>query len=147
MHKIFITLSFFVCTQVHAFTCFVTLIKDSCWTNYNVTATVVDADSGHTLATITVPQGTPWGRGKFACEPKQTLSMSTVFSPIFWQNDQNKVYPGQHDWQLPIAIKKGETAWNIPVCYPEEFAEVPVPPTAGSNCKCNKESVPSLKFP
>lgn len=136
----------FCCSfQTWAFPCFVTLVKDSCWTDYNVTVTIATAQTGKQVASVIVPQGQSWVRQSFTCQPGESLAFSAIFDPVFWENDKGKVYPGQSNWQLPQAIKKGETAWNINVCYPSEFAEVPLPPQANGSCKCITENIPPVK--
>jgi len=146
MHKTVIMLSG-VCfsIQAWAFPCFVTLVKDSCWLNYNVTMSIVNATTGKLITSIIVPEGQSWTRASFACQPRDTMSFSAIFTPVFWETDKGKIYPGQHDWQLPQTINAGETAWNINVCYPAEFAEVPMPPEANNQCKCDMAKIPPVK--
>lgn len=131
--------------QVHSFPCFITMIKDSCWTNYNLTVTVNNATTGKTVTTVSVPQGTSWARQQFDCQPADVLSYSAIFNPVFWQNDEGKTYAGQNETILPKAIGQGETAWNINLCYPAQFSEVPMPPEADSHCKCVTEGIPPIK--
>ncbi len=135
----------FMFFQAHAFQCFLTLVKDSCWTNYNVNVVITNASTGKAITDVNVYLGKSWNRVQFECQPGETLSFSASFTPVFWQSDQGKVYPGFHDWTLPLKPAKGETAWNITLCYPEQFSEVPLPPTAGNSCKCNKEDIPPPK--
>lgn len=130
---------------VHAFPCFLTIVKDSCWINYDVTVKVLDSSSNQVISTIIIPKGNRWARESFACQPKQIINFQAVFSPVFWASDQGKIYPGQNYWTLPFKIAKGDTAWSITMCYPEQFAEVPLPPTAKGNCQCNKTGIPPVK--
>ncbi|GGI81161.1 hypothetical protein [Legionella impletisoli] len=128
-----------------SFPCFITLAKDSCWGDYNVTVTVQSVmNDNKTLATIIVPEGTFWERQKFECQPKEELRFVAEFNPAFWQEDAGKQYEGARFWFLPEKITASETAWNINLCFPKDFAEVPLPPQAGSNCKCDFSTIPPV---
>lgn len=131
--------------QIQAFPCFLTMVKDNCWANYNLTVVVTNAATGKLITTVIVPQGQSWTRQQFTCQPADTLSLSATFTPVFWENDKGKIYAAQHNWTFPQTIAAGDTAWNINVCYPLEFAEVPLPPEAGSNCKCDMDNIPPVK--
>lgn len=131
--------------QIQAFPCFLTMVKDNCWTNYDVTVAVTNAATGKLITTIVVPKGQSWTRQSFACQPADTLSLSAMFTPVFWENDKGKTYPAQHNWTFPQAIAPGDTAWNINVCYSAEFSEVPLPPDAAGNCKCDMDGIPPVK--
>lgn len=145
MHKIvMMLLGFGFSMQIQAFPCFVTMVKDSCWGNYNVTVSVSNVKTGKLITSVIIPQDQFWARQSFSCEPGDAMSFSAVFTPVFWENDKGKTYPGQRTWQLPQEIKKGDTAWNINVCYPAEFAEVPLPPEATSNCTCDLDKIPPV---
>ena len=130
--------------QSHAFVCYVTMVKDNCWTNYNLTVDVTDASSSAVATTIVVPAGQSWGRKQFACNAGQTLALSAQFSPVFWRTDVNKVFPAQRFWRLPDNIESGITGWNVTVCYPKWFADVPMPPGASVNCACNTDNIPPI---
>lgn len=133
-------------TASWSFTCYFTLAKDSCWVKkYTVTVNVIDEKTSKVLTTVTVPADTPWARQEFSCEPSQELKFTATFTPIIWAKDKDTVYPGQDFRNLPAAIKPGETAWNISVCYPSFFAEVPLPPDATTKCKCDFSSIPPPK--
>jgi hypothetical protein len=138
-------LSLVASAQSEAFTCYVTLVKDSCWTSYNVTVDVLEAASDKTILTMTVPEGKSWVRESFNCEPGQKLVYRAQFSPVFWESEKGKTYPAKSYWSLPGTINAGETAWEVPICYPEAFAAVPLPPKATSNCRCDFSAVPALK--
>lgn len=129
-----------------SFSCFLTLVKDSCWTNYTVSMDVIDAATLKTLFTVTAPSGQSWARQEFTCTPKQVLLYVSRFSPVFWHNDEGKTYPGLRNWTLPSTVNPGERAWTIPVCFPAEFSQVPFPPDAKGNCACDFDSIPAPKL-
>ena len=131
--------------QVYAFPCFITMVKDSCWAQYNVEVKISDSATNKVVATSSIPVGKSWDRQKFNCEPAETLSLRASFNPVFWESDTGKTYAARHSWSLPLTITKDESAWNITVCYPKDFSEVPMPPEAGNNCKCVTDNIPPIK--
>lgn len=130
--------------SVQAFPCFLTLVKDNCWTNYNVSVGATNATTGKLITTVTVLQGKSWTRQAFDCEPAEAISFVASFSPVFWENDVGKTYAALRDWRLPEAIATGDTAWNITLCYPGQFSEVPLPPDASGTCACKTDDIPPI---
>ncbi len=139
---IFLGLCVLMSTSSYAFKCFITAAKDNCWIDYNVTIQVVDLASANKITSISIPKGKAWVRVETQCEPSQELKMQAEFNPVFWQSDKGKTYNAKQYWQLPSAIKKGEAAWNLDICYPANFAQVPLPPSAVSNCICDFTKIP-----
>ena len=131
-------------TQLLAFPCIFTLVKDSCWTNFNVTVVVTDVQSNKPIASITVPKGKSWDRQTFECQPGQKIIYSATFNPVIWEGSEGRVYNAQHYWALPDSFTSSQKAWEIPVCYPSAFAEVPMPATGSGNCRCDFLSVPPI---
>jgi len=131
--------------QIYAFPCFITMVKDSCWTKYNVTVDVFNASSDKPVAKVIIPAGTSWAREEFSCEPQEKLGFRAQFTPVFWEQDAGKTYDAQHYWTLPEKISQDETAWNLTICYPAEFSAVPFPPEGSGNCKCDKASIPPVE--
>lgn len=132
--------------QAVAFTCYLTIVKNSCWKDFTVTVTVMNVSQYKKVATIQVPAYESWARGKFSCDPKDTLVLSATYSPVFWKADQGKVYQAKRNWALPQTITKGTTAWSITTCFSEEFSEVPLPPEATGNCQCDIKQVTKIKL-
>ncbi len=130
--------------NAHAFTCFLTMIKDNCWLKYNLTVNIIDAANGKVIGTVIVPTDTPWARQKFTCQAQQKLMFQAQFNPVFWKNDEGKTYNATNYWTLPNEVKKDETAWNLNVCYPKQFAEVPFPPEGTDNCQCDTSNIPPV---
>ncbi|MDP3561861.1 MAG: hypothetical protein Q8R83_06765 [Legionellaceae bacterium] len=140
----YIILSYCFCVQAHAFTCYITMVKDSCWKDYNLIVRVSDASTNAESTTITVPAGKLWERQEFECKEKQTLALVAQFNPVFWSGDENKTFPAQRYWKLPDNIESGITGWNVTVCFPKWFADVPLPPHATADCKCDMDSIPPI---
>lgn len=130
-----------------SYPCFFTFVKDSCWTDYDVNVSVVDASNNKHVVTVSIPKGKSWARKKTRCNGGESFDYAATFSPVFWQSDEGRQFRGKRTWTLPQHMSKGDTAWDITVCYPEQFAEVPLPPTAGANCKCDFQSIPPVKPP
>jgi len=131
-------------TSLFAFNCYITFVKDSCWTNYNVVVKVLDSEANKVLTTVTIPKSTSWKRQQFQCKPGQKLFYSATFTPIFWQSEKGVSYLAKKYWYLPAKIEKNQLAWNLSVCFPKHFSEVPFPPDAEGNCKCDFKSIPPL---
>ena len=132
-------------TQSCALPCFLTMVKDNCWTNYTVTVDITNASNGQSVASINVPQGQSWARQEFNCKPADKLSFRASFTPVFWEQDEGKTYSAQRNWSLPETVAKGDTAWNITMCYSSDFSEVPLPPGASGNCACDTSKIPPVK--
>lgn len=129
---------------IFAFSCFYTAVKADCWLNYEVTIKILDVADNSLLATAVIPKGKLWARVPFTCNFAQQLNYSATFQPTIWQGQENKVYGVQHYLHLPASAKATEKAWNIPVCFPQAFAEVPIPPQATANCTCDFKSIPAV---
>lgn len=120
------------------------MVKDNCWTNYDLTVDVTNASTGKVILSIVVPQGQSWSRKAFVCQPSERLSMKATFSPVFWASDKGKSYLATHDWVLPDGIKTGDTAWNVNVCYSDDFTSVPITPDSNGACKCSLDKIPII---
>ena len=129
-----------------AIQCYYTLVKDNCWLNYDVNVDVFDADTSKPLTRVVVPKGQAWSRVAFPCHANgQKLIYQAQFSPVFWENDKNKVFSAKDYWLLPNTVNPGDSAWNVPVCFSKDFAEVPMPPEATGACVCDFKSVPEIE--
>ena len=133
-----------ISNSIFAFPCYLTLVKDTCWTNYTVSIRVYDGVSGKDIGQANLGPGKPWIRIPFQCEPKQSLKAQASFSPPIWENDPPKMYESKNTIFLPDTIKPDQSAWEVPICYPSAFAGIPLPPTADSNCKCDFSSIPAI---
>ncbi|KTD67590.1 periplasmic protein [Legionella santicrucis] len=138
------TLSFISSSPLWAFTCYYTLVKDNCWTKYNVTVEVIDAATEKVLLTPTVPAGKSWVRETFTCSAAESLMFRARFSPVFWESDKDKTYNSKRFWPMPSAINPGDSAWNVSVCYSSDFAQVPLPPESTGDCKCDFDNIPAI---
>ncbi|EHL32839.1 hypothetical protein [Legionella drancourtii] len=140
-----LSVSWLFSSPLWAITCYYTLAKDNCWLKYNVTVDVMDALSAKVLATVTVPAGKSWTRVTFPCETNgQKLMYRAQFSPSIWDSEKGKVYMAKNYWSLPNGVKEGDSAWNVSVCYPSDFSEVPMTPEATSSCACDFSSIPEI---
>jgi hypothetical protein len=142
-----ILLFFFLCWMHPAFaiTCYMTIAKDSCWTKYDVEIDVIDSTADTLLTTVKIPKGQQWTRQTFPCKPAQKMAYVARFSPVFWQTDAGKSYSALRSWGLPETIHPGDTAWNVSVCYPADFAMVPFPPEGTGKCACDFTNIPEIK--
>lgn len=140
-------LAFGMCqfVQVHAFPCYVTLVKDNCWLDYNVSVNVIDVMGDKPLMTLTIPKGKTWVRQAFVCQPKQSVRLEATFSPLIWEADADKVYKGQRFWTFPEEIDPKQSAWNLKLCYSKNFTGTPLTPQNTGNCVCDASVVPKIE--
>ncbi len=134
----------FFANQALGFQCYLTMMKDTCWANYDVTIQVLDSVNKKTLATVAIPKGQTWGRQSFDCQANQELLFDATYSPVFWKADEGKTYHGKNAWQLPSSIEKGKIAWDITLCYGDAFYGIPLPPDAMGNCHCDSQGIPAI---
>ncbi len=133
--------------QAKAFPCFVTLVKDSCWIQYDVIIDVLDAVNDRILLTVTLPKGKKWSRESFEAEKGQQFMLRAHFEPAFWEADEGVRYFAKRYWSLPKEVQGETVAWNVGACFPEDFASVPMPPDAGPDCKCDRREIPKPEAP
>jgi hypothetical protein len=136
LNRTLFLLSAFFSYQAFAFPCYVTVMKDNCWKNYNVTVDMEDTSTEKSLVSVVISDQESWARGKFDCHPKQTFKLLGQFTPAFWASDEGKVYYGKRYWSLPEQIGDN-VAWHMKLCYPSDFSEVPLPPDASGACQCD----------
>ena len=139
-----LVLGFSLSASLYAFPCHFTVVKDSCWTDYDVTVDVLETEKDTKITDVLVPKGQSWQRTQFECSPKQVLLFRAKFSPAFWKTDEDKVYNAKRYWSLPETIVTNAKGWDIKVCYPKDFAAVPLPPAANNKCACNMDEVPEV---
>lgn len=142
--KNIITLVLFVFSSaVSAYDCYLTGILGPCWKNYVVTIKVLDNDTDKTLATITIPKGKLWAREKITCVPRQAFLYQASFTPKIWKDNPKNVYGAISIYHTPEKFQDNTTGFIVPICFPRDFSEVPLPPDAKSLCDC-KTVIPSI---
>lgn len=130
-------------TQAFAIPCFMTMVKGKCWKNYTVEIDVLDAENNQLLMHVSIPKGKMWERQSFESRPKQRLMLRATFSPSFWERESAGEYYAKRYWSLPEKVK-GEIAWHVGACFPNDFSGVPLPPDAGSDCECDTREIPQV---
>ena len=127
--------------HTYAFPCFLTMVKDNCWTDYEIKVKVVDTKDNKQLAEIIVPKAQSWGRISFQCEPGQIFLLNAKFSPLIWHAEAGRMYVSTRYWSLPKHTSAGEVAWNLSMCYAADFSGVPMPPSSTNSCKCDFSAI------
>jgi hypothetical protein len=131
-------------TQILAFPCFITLVKGSCWKDYEVNIDVLNAEDNQVITTIKIPKGKSWTRESFEAKTKQRFMLRATFTPSFWKTEDGVQYYAKKYWSLPETVEGETVAWNVGACFSSDFASVPMPPETGSNCACDKKEIPQL---
>jgi hypothetical protein len=130
--------------SLFAFPCTYTLVKDTCWADYEVNISVYDVMDSKPMFSVAIPKGKTWMRHEMDCKFNQSINYSATFSPAIWKGRENEVFHATRTWTLPKKVKPGDSAWEIRLCFPRDFAKVPLPPTATANCVCDYKSVPVI---
>ena len=123
--------------RLDAFPCYVTVVKDSCWLNYDVTITVSERDTQTVVGNVLIPKGETWSRQEFTCQPNQIFQYAASFQPAIWQSDIGKSYRGLRSWGLPTSFSSSLVAWELKLCYTSDFSETPLPPEVEGHCQCD----------
>ncbi len=142
--RLLIPATFLFASNLYAFPCYVTFVKNNCWTDYNVNLVLTEAITNKNLLNLTVLKGKSWVRGSFECEARQKLKASATFSPLIWETDAGKVYFAKNFIFLPDEIDPSQSAWEVPICYPAAFTGVSLPPTAEGQCTCDFSVIPPI---
>ncbi|OGV27949.1 MAG: hypothetical protein A3E88_06940 [Legionellales bacterium RIFCSPHIGHO2_12_FULL_35_11] len=141
----YILLFFIFSSPVSAVTCYITIVKASCWNNYNLEVTVRDANTLKKIADVNVYQSSLWIRQEFPCQPGLTLSLEATFNPVFWSSDDGRVFKATKFWKLPDTATGNTIGWNLTVCFPEWFSDVPIPPEDSGKCVCDISKIPEMQ--
>ena len=128
----------------YAFTCYATLIKDSCWLPYEVTIHIIDVQQRQEMTSVKADKGQSWARVKFDCEPGLKMLYKAEYKPVFWQSEVGRSYFAKNYWSLPMTVDKDTSAWEVQIFYPRNFSEIPFPPDAVGNCKYNLQAIPVI---
>lgn len=131
-------------SRAYSMTCYVTVVKASCWLNYDVHVKVLNGTTSGQLVTVDVPKEQQYARQTFPCNAKQELAFQAMFEPAFWDNERGMIYPGKQFIFLPAVEKTTDQAWNVPVCFPDAFSKTPYPPDAKGVCTCDFSVVPPI---
>ncbi len=142
--KILLLNLIFIC-KANAVSCYITMVKASCWKDYDLYVTVKNSETGDKLGDITVSKGNLWNRKEFICKPGMTLGLEAKYVPEIWKGDKDKVFPSTRFWSLPKETNNTDAiGWNVTVCYPQSFSDVPLPPDATADCTCDMQAIPKF---
>ncbi len=121
----------------YAFKCYITVMKSECWNKHKVSFRVVDnLTEQNILRNIQLNKDTLWVRKEFQCKAAQGLVPKVRFSPHVWESEKNSEFSTKRVWFLPLKIDENSEAWNVPICFPSDFASVPMLPDATKECDC-----------
>ncbi len=129
-----------------AASCLLTAVKPACWANYTVFINILDAQTQRKLTDITLSTDKLWNRVRFECEPGQRLAYQASFKPAIWQGQEHAIYQAQKFWLLPTNKALPAQTWEIQLCFPTAFAEVPMPPLGNQPCACDFKAIPTVKL-
>ncbi len=131
-----------------AFPCYLTVAKDNCWKDFDVTITVSDARTLKKIKTILIPKGALWERQLISCETGQNLVYNASYSPKIWDTEKaGQLYSAKRVWTLPASIKAGVSAWEVSICFAKQFSEVPTSLNQVNSCTCDFSTIPPIPKP
>lgn len=143
-YQIIKTLFFLLFTHsVFSVNCVATIVKDSCWKDFQVDVSIYDSITNSLLTTITVPKDKSWARGLFSCQPNQVFRILGVYSPSIFENENTQVYM-KRNITLPSIAPKIGVEWAFNICFGVDFAKLPLPPTSLGNCQCQFDQIPEV---
>lgn len=127
-----------------AIECYVTLLKDKCWSGYQVHMTIENLKSLNKVIDLDVGPNQTWARKKFDCEASQVLKKSVSFTPAIWDSEKGKIYQNNFMTRLPDTKPAQGVIWSMEVCFPKNFSQVPTPIKNMNDCGCDKTNVPEI---
>ena len=136
-----------VSSKLWAVQCYFTVAKGGCWKDYDVDVVLVNRAKQENVQTIHIPKGQLYTRVNVECQSKDVFSAFAQFSPAVFEEEENNKYPGVRFWAMPLTAPKPGGVWEIDICYPLQFAKLPMPKTDNSDCKCDFSSIPALENP
>ena len=131
-------------SQIWAVQCYFTIAKSPCWKDYDIDVTLMDMDTQQVLQTIRVAKDSPYQRVNVECTPAEVFSAYAQFSPVVWEQDKDKKFPGVRFWAMPRTPPAPGAVWEIDICYPGHFSGVPLPRTDIKDCGCDFSHIPAL---
>ena len=147
MNKIKYLIISIICfsTQItFAAECVITLVKAECWKGYQLDLNITKSD-GMVLGNISIAKDKSWGRTSFPCNSGDVLASNISFDPPLWQNEAGKRYSSGRFWSLPSNDDGKDNIYAIQMCFPKDFAKLPVSPNTGIECDCNIQGIPPVK--
>lgn len=130
--------AFFILSTVQAssFQCAVELVKATCWKDYDVSVHVVSSTWPNIENKLTIPKGKMMAKREFSCRAMDSVSANASFSPAIWENAGNEKYRQKKRWFVPNDLPAGSDTFLIEICFPRDFAGVPLPLGDARNCGC-----------
>lgn len=129
--------SFVTALASDSMVCQVHLTKPACWQKFDVKIMLLNGTTLKVLDTYHLKDN-PVLTKKFDCKPGEVITFASSFDPSIWHNDKYKIFNAQGSWQVPQTLKKGISAWQVNICFPDAFQDVPMPiTTQPETCTCN----------
>lgn len=134
----------FVIGQAFAVPNVITFVKNNCWLDYQVHFRIHDRTTGKHLGEVVIPKNQAWARVQFDAAENQVLAIQASFSPAIFEADKGRMYPANRFWKMPDNHPIAGSVWTFNVCFDQEFANAPMPPSATGNCACDFSRIPAI---
>jgi|GEM_PF-741500 len=122
--------------QAFAVNCKIIVAKNTCWNNYEIKVRMLDALTLKEYAVIDVPKGQHYTVKEMQCESGKQVFFRASFKPVIWQNQKGDFYQTKRFWDVPQALVKDAKHWEVKLCFPRDFDNVPIPPGDLHDCQC-----------
>ncbi len=129
-------------SQTMAYQCALTVTKDVCWKDYQITVYLKTYANkkNKPKKLFTIGKNKMKVKKKFACHPKQKVAFSVSVSPAIWTGSDKDRYKSKSVWLTPENIEDDAT-WELSLCLSKDFKAVPMPLVEKpQNCHCPAKS-------
>ena len=127
----------FVLAHADPIPCSVHFQKDSCWKDYQITLTAMNAMTHTPLADPLVLEPDVFSKiSPLKCESAQPIAFIAKFTPAIWEEQAQKNYHSKAFWVAPDALPTDVSEWELSVCFPRDFVGTPLPLEATGSCVC-----------
>jgi len=116
--------------------CTIQLSKTNCWAGHSVTIDPVNLRTMEHGPVISLKEDEFFIEQTFPCESFEQMTFTAKFSPPIWEGKGDKENRAKHIYNVPAKLPEGAKAWVISICFPDDFASVPLPLGDLRNCKC-----------
>lgn len=139
-----LVLGLLISFEAWSLTCYITMAKDNCWKDYNVSVEVRSGETTKQIMVLDIPKGKNFARQSFECKPRDTFYYVATFSPVIWERQTGQKYQAKRIWMIPFNIPSDYVLWEVKACYAEDFAQVPIPPEGNADCRCDFSNIPVI---
>lgn len=118
------------------FPCVLQVSKNTCWKDYDVKVSAKMQEDSKELIALTIAKDKDSATGTWKCKPNDQFFLNSSFAPAVWKEEEGKSYRSSKVYQVPESVEAKAESWNVSACFPDDFAQVPMPDKEMKNCGC-----------